>query len=124
MISVADGDPLVTLGPSNSVSGSKSGLVTIIRLVVTTTFAAARESLEVKVERTTEGWLVSVNAVVSVLTIGRSRCGLERVENEEGDIGGETKTVFLRATRKWAGGEGCGVGIGVKYVSRSRSCPW
>ena len=62
--------------------------------------------------------------VDSVLTTGRSRWGLERVENEEGDIGGETKTVYLRAIRIWVGGEECGVGIGMKYESDSKSFPW
>ena len=61
MISVEDGDPPLPLplGPSGSVSvpgsTSESGFVIIILLVVIAKFAATRESVDEKVERTTDG---------------------------------------------------------------------
>lgn len=119
MISVGDGDPPLPLpvGPSGSVSVSRStsesGFVTIIRLVVIAPFAATRESDEDKVERATNG-LVGAIVVVAALTTESSRCGLGRVENEEDDLWGETKTVYRRLTRICTGGEGWGLGIGVK----------
>ena len=129
MMSVADGDPPqpLPLSPSVSVSvsrsASESGFVTIIRLVVTGLFGAMRESAEEKAQRATDGRFVSATVANTALGICGSRSGLERADREEGDIGGETKTVYRRATCNWTGGEGCGVGIGVKYESCSKPCP-
>lgn len=104
IISVADGDPpLPPLpGSSGSVSvsrsTSRSGFVHIIRFTVVVSFTS-RGSVEENVERAIDGRLVKVAVVGPTLLIGRSGGGLERAEKEEGDMGGETKTVFRRAVR-------------------------
>jgi len=113
MISVADGDPpLLPESPgsvSDSKSTSKSGFVHIIRLVVVFPFTGTRGSVQENAERAMDGRGVRVMVVCSAL--GRSGCGLERTVKEEGDIGGETRTVFRRATRLGNGG-GFGVATG------------
>lgn len=115
MISVGDGDPPppLPMGPSGSVSVSESmsgsGFVHIILVVVSTT----SDSVEENVEWMMDGRLriVGVNSALATVV---SLCGLERVENEVGDNGGETKTVYRRANRMGVGGEGYWLGIGVK----------
>lgn len=115
IMSVADGDPplLLLLLPDSSgsvsvsASTSESGFVTIIRVTVVVSFATTRGSAEENVERPIDGRLVRVTVVVSALVAWRSDGGLERKENAEGDIGGETRMVFRRATRIGDGdGEG------------------
>ena len=119
MISVADGDPLLPLlllpessgSVSDSGSTSKSGFVHIIRLVVVVSFTTRRGEVEENAERAMDGRGDRVMVVDSTLVAGRSNRGLERAEKEEGDIGGEAKTVFRRTTRL-GNTEGFGVAIG------------
>jgi len=114
MISVADGEPPLLLDPSGSVSvsrsTSKSGFVTFIRFV---SFMTTRELIEENVERAVGDRSVRVTVIGSALVAGRSGGGFERMENEEGDIVGETKMVFRRVIRIGAG-MGFGTGIGGK----------
>lgn len=63
-----------------------------------------------------DGRLVRVTVVVSALVACRSGGGLERKEKAEGDIGGETRMVFRRATRIGDGDEeGFWNGVEGKY---------
>ena len=73
----------------------------------------ARESIEENLERMADGRVVRVTVIGSALVVGRSGGGFERTENEEGDIVGETKTVFRRLIRTGTG-TGFGTGIGGK----------
>jgi len=115
MISVVvDGEFPILLDRSGSVSvsvsTSRSGFVTVIRLV---SLMATRELIEENLERAVGGLVVRVTVVGSALVVGGSGGGFERMENEEGDIVGETKTVLRRLIRIGAG-TGIGTGIGGK----------
>ena len=125
-MSVADGDPPLPLpllllpGSSGSVSvspsTSESGFVTIIRVTAVVSFTTTRGSAEENVEQPMDGRLVRVTVVVSALVACRSGGGLERKEKAEGDIGGETRMVFRRATRIGDGDEeGFWNGVEGKY---------
>ena len=71
------------------------------------------ESTEENLERAVGSRVVRVTVIGSALAVGRSGGGFERTENEEGDIVGETKTVFRRLIRTGTG-MGFGTGIGGK----------
>ena len=59
------------------------------------------------------GGVVKVTVIGPALVVGRFDGGFERTENEEGDIVGETKTVFRRLIRVGTG-TGFRTGIGGK----------
>ena len=110
---MAEGEPPLVLHLSGSVSvsrpTSKSGFVTVIRFA---SFMTTRESIE-NLERAAGGRVVRVPVIASALVVRRSGGGFERMENEEGEIVGETKTVFRRLIRIGTG-MGFGTGIGGK----------